>query len=136
MRHTSYIEEIVNHFAESIGIEKFAFAVSSRFFRISDYLGSELRDRLSGSSRESRKVLSTVRLALTENVNPMSLHIAVVRIGLINSNVLVDIICDTTDSDRNHPIFAHVAYVEVMADAIRLLESATNVRFGVCVRAY
>ena len=136
LRHASNIGEVLNHLAESHRLEKLAFAVSSRFFKISDYLGSELQDRLSGSSRESRKVLSAVRLRLTENVNPMSLHIAVVRIGLDDSTILADILYDTTDSDRNHPIFAHVAYDKLMAEVIQGLEKARGDRYGVCVRAY
>ena len=136
LRHASNIGELLNHLAESHGIEKLALAVSSRFFRISDYLGTELQDRLSGSSRESRKVLSDVRLRLTENVNPMSLHIAVVRIGLYDSTILADILYDTTDSDRNHPIFAHVAYDKLMAEVIQYLEIARDDSYGVCVRAY
>ena len=136
LKHASNIGEILNHLAESHGLEKLAFAVSSRFFRISDYLGTELQDRLSGSSRESRKVLSAVRLRLTENVNPMSLHIAVIRIGLDDSTILADILYDTTDSDRNHPIFAHVAYDKLMAEVIQYLEIARDDSYGVCVRAY
>ena len=136
LRHASNIGEVLNHLAESHGLEKLAFAVSSRFFKISDYLGSELQDRLSGSTRESRKVLSAVRLRLTENVNPMSLHIAVVRIGLDDSTILADILYDTTDSDRNHPIFAHVAYDKLMAEVIQFLEIARDDSYGVCVRAY
>ena len=136
LRHASNIGEVLNHLAESHGLEKIAFTVSSRFFRIADYLGTELQDRLSGSSRESRKVLSAVRLRLTENVNPMSLHIAVVRIGLYDSTILADILYDTTDSDRNHPIFAHVAYDKLMAEVIQDLKIARGDSYGVCVRAY
>ena len=106
------------------------------FSESADYLGTELQDRLSGSSRESRKVLSAVRLRLAENVNPMSLHIAVVRIGLYDSTILADILYDTTDSDRNHPIFAHVAYDKLMAEVIQYLEIARDDSYGVCVRAY
>ena len=83
LRHASNIGEVLNHLAESHRLEKLAFAVSSRFFRdLQTISATELQDRLSGSTKESRKVLSAVRLRLTENVNPMSLHIAVVRIGL------------------------------------------------------
>lgn len=136
LRHVSNIGETLNNYLEAHDLEKRALAVSSRFFRISDYLGSELRDRLSSSSRESKKVLSAVRLGLTENVNPMSLYIAVVRIGFTDSTILVDILYDTTDSDRNHPIFAHVAYDSVMTAVIEKLEEAKNAGFGVCVKAY
>ena len=136
LRHTSNIEEIINHFAKLHGIRQFEFTVTSRFFRISDYLGSELENCLSGTTLESRKVLSAVRLRLTENVGPMSLHIAVVRIGLTDSTVLVDFLYDTTDSDRNYPIFAHVAYDNVAAATIQSLEKSKFDSYGVCVRAY
>ena len=136
LRHASNFGEVLNYIANKNSLDKFAFAVSSRFFRISDYLGAELQDRLGGYSRISRKVLSAVRLRLTENVNPMSLHIAVVRIGLNDSTILVDILYDTTDSDRNHPIFAHVAYDKLMTEVIRLLTIARDDDYGVCVRAY
>lgn len=136
LKHASNIGDVLNYLADKHNLEKLAFAVSSRFFRISDYLGKELQARLGGSSRKSRKVLSAVRLSLTENVNPMSLHIAVVRIGLKDSTILADILYDTTDSDRNHPIFAHVAYNQLMADVIRNMKEARGDNYGVCVEAY
>ena len=136
LRHVSNIGDVINRIAEMYSLDKLAFAVSSRFFRISEYLGKELQDRLGGSSRDAKKVLSAVRLSLTENVNPMSLHIAVVRIGLNDSTILVDILYDTTDSDRNRPIFAHVAYSELVAEVIQDLEIARDDNYGVCIRAY
>ena len=137
LRHASNIAEVFNHYlAEACGVPKLAFAVSSRFIRLGDYLGQELQNRLGGSSRESRKVLSTVRFSLTENVNPMSLHIAVVRIGLNDATVLTDILYDTTDSDRNHPVFAHVAYHKLVATVIKGLQEGKGDNYGVCVRAY
>ena len=137
LKHVSNIAEVLNHYlAESHGLEKLAFTVSSRFFKIKDYLGAELQDRLSGSSSESRKVLSAVRLDLSENVDPMSLHIAVVRIGLDDATVFADILYDTTDSDRNQPIFAHVAYNPLVAAVIQDLQKARGDNYGVCVKAY
>ena len=136
LKHVSDIGDVLNHRADMHNLDKLAFTVASRFFRISEYLGKELQDRLSDSSRSAKKVLSAVRLRLTETVNPMSLHIAVVRIGLDDSTILADFLYDTTDSDRNHPIFAHVAYFEFMAEVIRNLEIAKGERYGVCVRAF
>ena len=136
LRHGSNIAEVLNHLAGSHGLRRSALAVSSRFIRITDYLGSELQDRLGGSSSESRKVLSAVRLGLSEDVDPMSLHIAVVRISLDDATAMADILYDTTDSDRNHPIFAHVAYNKLTAILIQDLQTAGKDDYGVCVRAY
>ena len=136
LRHVSDMAAIINHLAETNKLAKLSFAVSYRFIRVTDYLGPELESRLGGASKSSRKVLSSVRLALSENVNPMSLHIAVVRIGLADATILADILYDTTDSDRNHPIFAHVAYHDVVANTIEVLQAAQKGDYGVGVRAY
>ncbi len=136
LRNASNIGETLNNLLKSRGFNKLAFTVSSRFFRLSDYLGSELRDRLSGSSSGFHKRLSSVRMCLTENVSPMSLHIAVVRIGIDDSTILADILYDTTDSDRNNPVFANVVYFGIVADVIRRVEIAKNENFGVCVKAF
>ena len=102
---------------------------------MTDYLGSELYARLNGSSKEERKILASVRFALSEKANPMSLHIAVIRIGFDDATVFVDFLYDTTDSDRNQPIFAHVAYHKFAALVIDALQKANNLNFGVCVMA-
>ena len=136
LKHASNIGDLLNCLVNMQNRNRLAFAVSSRFFRISDYLGTELQDRLGGSSRNARKVLSAVRMRLAEDVNPMSLHIAVVRIGLNDSTILADILYDTTDSDRNRPIFAHVAYDKRITEVIQYLKIARNDDYGVCVRAY
>ena len=136
LKHTTYIGNLLNFLANLQNRNKLAFAVSSRIFRISDYLGTELQDRLGGPSSNARKVLSAVRMRLTEDVDPMSLHIAVVRIGRNDSTILADILYDTTDSDRNRPIFAHVAYDKHTAEVIDILKKARIDDYGVCVRAY
>ncbi|MBI4005735.1 MAG: hypothetical protein HY356_03605 [Gammaproteobacteria bacterium] len=132
LRHASNIADILNHIAENNNLEKLGLTVSSRFIKITDYFGKELQDRLQGSSKE----LSKVRLGLSEDVNPMSLHIGVVRIGVDDATMLVDILYDTTDSDRNHPIFAHVAFNEMVATIIQTLGNAGKDNYGVCVKAY
>jgi hypothetical protein len=132
LRHVSNISAVMNHIAEMRGLKKLAFAVSARFIKISDYLGDELQNRLGGS----RKELAAVRLTLCEDVDPMCLHIGVVRIGLDDATVWADIIYDTTDSDRNHPIFAHIAYNELAATIIQSLHNARKDKYGVCIKAY
>ena len=136
LRDVSDIADVVNIMARLIGAELLSFVVSSRITRVTDYLGTELYDRLNGSSQESKKTLAAVRLALSEKVEPMSLHIAVVRIGFDDATVFADILYDTTDSDRNQPVFAHVAYHKIAAFAIDALQKANSKDFGVCVEAY
>lgn len=136
IKHASNIGEVLNRFANRHKLGEFNFVVASRLFKISDYLGRELQDRFDSSVKKSNALLSAVRLKLTENVNPMSLHIAVVRIGLNDSTILVDILYDTTDSDRNRPIFAHVAYYKIVAEVIQSLKQARGDDYGVCVEAH
>lgn len=80
--------------------------LTTRFLKLSEYMTSEL----DGLLNDRPKILSRVRLNLVEKVQPMSLHLGIVRIGLDDATLLVDILYDTTDSDRNHPAFAHIFY--------------------------
>ena len=134
--HVSDIADVVNSLVRLFGQEALSFVVSSRIIKMTDYLGGELYAHLSGSSEEAKQILASVRLALSEKVSPMSLHIAVVRIGFDDATIFADILYDTTDSDRNQPIFAHVAYHKVAAFVIDALQKAGNLNFGVCVVAY
>ncbi len=79
---------------------------STRFIKLSDYLGSGLDRTLGGNSG----VLAKARSALWEAVPPMSLYIGVIRIALPNSTPLLDILLDTTDTDNNSPVYAHVIF--------------------------
>jgi hypothetical protein len=132
LRHVSNISDALNHIAATKGLAPLALSASARFMKVAEYLGQELGKRLGSASKE----LAAVRLALCENVKPMSLHIGVVRIGLDDATVWADILYDTTDSDRNHPVFAHVAYSELSATVIQALHRARKGDFGECVRAY
>lgn len=80
--------------------------VGSRFIRLHHYveheLASALRDR-------APAVLSRARLALWEKVAPMSLHIGLVRVSL-GTEPLMDILFDTSDSDRHLRPTAFVAF--------------------------
>jgi hypothetical protein len=71
------------HFGEGV-------SVAPRFVRLSRYLDEELR------SVVATKDLSRVKLALCEEVAPMSYHVAVARFGLPGV-ALMDVIFDTTD---------------------------------------
>lgn len=96
----------VNMVLENAGHKPTGNTVSARFVRLCEYLNTELRKTLDTKPA----LLSQVRLALVEKVCPMSLHIGLIRIGDENSAPIMDILYDTTDSDRNHPVFANIAY--------------------------
>ncbi len=116
-----------------IGFSKERFAAScASFIKLAGYLTNELANTLGANP----KLLGQVRMALAEDVPPMSLHIGVVRIGLDNSTPLIDILYDTTDSDRNHPVYAHVAYSSFMKPLIAQLEKVGVDEYGVCVEAF
>jgi hypothetical protein len=110
----------------------FGITMSTRFIKLAMYVGQELAKTL-GSKR---KRLSRVRLALWEKVSPMSLHVGVVRLGLDDATPLVDILYDTTDSDRNHSAFAHVVYQPWVKMLIELLSKKGLCDFGKCVEAF
>ncbi|MGH1487368.1 MAG: hypothetical protein ACRBCI_14230 [Cellvibrionaceae bacterium] len=79
----------------------------SRFIKGSDFLKEEVA-RIFKSAPD---LMAQVRLNIAENVSPMSNHIGIVRIALAEqSTTLIDIIYDTTDSDRNTPVLAHIVY--------------------------
>jgi len=132
LRNATDISFILNFLADKNSQPKYGLTVSTRFTKLAAYLGEELQRRLS----DEPKILSAVRLALCENVDPMSLHIGVVRISLDDSTPLVDIIYDTTDSDRNHPIFCYVAYSDKIPDVMDIIENAGVRQYKVCVQAY
>lgn len=87
------------------GLELPGVSYSASFMRISDYSGTELGRRLHG------RRLAKVRLALSNRVRPMSLHVGVVRIGL-QGNPLFDLLVDTSDSELLPQLFAHVMFQE------------------------
>ena len=134
LKNATYMSQAINFLANKAGRQLYGLTVSTRFIKLANYFGLELEERLKGKSNS--KILSKVRLALYENVDPMSLHIGVVRIGLDDSTPLVDILYDTTDSDRNHPIFCHVAYSNQVPVVISLLESIGLGPFKECVEAF
>ena len=105
--------------------------ISPRFLKLPDYLKSTLKKTL----KENLGVFTRVILDLGEKVPPMSLHIGVVRIGFDDSTPLLDIIYDTTDSDKNHPVYASVCYQSGIYELVKIFKKIETNRFGVVINA-
>jgi hypothetical protein len=110
-------------------------AFSSRFLSIRDYLSNELNRYFTGRP----ELLGKVRLSLIERVPPMSLHIGLIRIAIWDNGVdlVMDVLCDTSDTDRNQPIFAHIVYQSLVYDLLSKIDPATVQReLGIQIIAY
>jgi hypothetical protein len=78
-----------------------------RFVRLQDYLSFMLRDILGDNSDR----LGRVRLALVQEVAPMSLHLALVYLCVGSEQFpLVDVLYDTTELEPR--AFAHVVFAQ------------------------
>lgn len=93
---------------------------AARFFRLKDYVGSELAARLSGTA------LAKARLTLCERVRPMSLHLGVARIGAEGVPIL-DVLFDTTDSLPASEAFAHIVFDHNLARHLRFVDLGRRV---------
>ncbi len=74
-----------------------------RFIKLTDYVHNELERLLEKSNQ-----LSQVRLKLWEKLRPLSSHLGLVRIRLMQSMPLLDILYDTTDSNLQR--FGYISY--------------------------
>ena len=111
---------------------QFYLTFGARFIRLADYLGEELQRTL-GAGPE----LAAVRLALSEKVAPMGLHLGVVRVALDGSTPFADILFDCTDNHRTNPVFATVCFNPAAESAVRLIQQAApDEPFGQMVPAY
>lgn len=108
-------------------------SVAPRFVRLSQYLQHELRAVVAQAN------LARVKLALCQDVVPMSYHVAVARFGLPGQS-LVDVIFDTTDSELNCAAFAHVVFTptaDALLDAITQSDAALRTKwFGTRVQGF
>lgn len=95
----------LNSALKRVKIDPVSLNFSARFLKVRDYLGTGLNEIL----HPDPYVLSSLRLSLTEAVIPLSLHIGIVRIA-VGSDVIMDILFDTTDTEIAHPIFASVVF--------------------------
>ena len=116
--------------AATIGA-KLGLTASARFTRLARYVGRDLEAVLPTTPT----VLGRTRLALWENVSPMSLHIGVVRFGF-GSTPLLDLLFDTTDSKPNMRAFCHVAYNSAMPPLIAHVCSVLRLDLGVPIAAF
>lgn len=112
------------------GISPIGLTLSTRFMKLASYMGDELSRTLDGTPN----ILGRTRLALCENVPPMSLHVGLIRIALGNATPLIDIIHDTTDSNRNHPVFAKIIYHSTIDLALKTMPSTD--KLGISIKAY
>lgn len=103
--------------------------VSSRFITLPTYLSEELTRTLGHDS----DLLARTRLSLIEQVPPMSLHLGLVRLG-IGPQPILDVLYDTTDSNRALSAFCHVAYEEILP--IFIQEAAPPLSLGILIAAY
>jgi len=81
---------------------------STRFVQLTDYMSKDLETLLTNN----QTLLGNVREKILQELPPMSFHVAVLRIASASpsGNVLIDLLYDTTDSDRNRPVFGHIVY--------------------------
>jgi len=118
----------INSILEENNLDKIAISFSTRFIKLADYIGDELGRLLDHKT----DILSSVRMALMEEVPPMSLHIGVIRFALSNSTPIMDLLYDTTDTDRNCPVYAHVVYDKTVSNNI--MNQVTGL--GVLIEAF
>ena len=110
-------------------IEEFGIAISTSFMKLSDFLGAELEQLLSSNPALLRKI----RLALVEDVEPMSLHVGLIRIGVGGGPVL-DFLCDTTDVTSG--VFCHIAYAPLFSSVVDKIAKAQHHDFGTKIIGY
>ncbi len=84
------------------------------------------------------KIFSMIKLPvkICAERGPMSLHIGLVRIGKQDSSPSLDILYDTTDSDRNHPVYASIIYDPYIGQLVEMLTKAGIGEYGFLIHAY
>ncbi|WP_405598649.1 MULTISPECIES: hypothetical protein [unclassified Pseudoalteromonas] len=121
---TNQLCDMLNTYLEKVKLDKKSFAFSSRFLMLKEYLKDELTRQLNGR----KDLLANIRIQLQENIVPMSLHLAILRIALPDSSLLLDVIFDTTDTDKNKSVFCHVIYDEELANVLDLIEPSVRLK--------
>lgn len=130
---TSQLCNALNEFLKAQNLTTKTFAFSSRFLMLKEYLKDELPRQLNGR----KDLLANARVQLQENVPPMSLHLAILRVALPDSSLLLDIIFDTTDTDKNKSVFCHVIYDQSIDTLLKFVgKSEREKSLGKKVTAY
>jgi len=130
---TNNINSALNLLLQANQQEEQSLVCSTRFIMLKDYTSTELGRQLDQQS----ELLASTRLQLQENIPPMSLHLAILRIALPNASVLVDIIFDTTDTDRNRSVFCHVVFDQNFNNLLNVLdENQIKKIMGLHVQAF
>ena len=128
IQRASLILNAINTLLAHLKQPQIGVTLSTRFIRSRDFVGDELGRLLEASPR----LLGRVRLALREQVPPMSPHLGVVRVTVGDSMHLLDILYDTTDTGINQPVFASVVY---WRDLLKLIPLLPDQDFGRLVDA-
>ena len=128
IQRASLILYAINALLTHLKQPRIGVTLSTRFMRTRDFVGDELGRLLEANPR----LLGRVRLALREQVPPMSPHLGVVRVAVGDSMPLLDILYDTTDTGINQPVFASVVY---WRDLLKLIPLLPDQDFGRLVDA-
>ncbi len=133
-KYTSWLPQALEHEMTQQGTGgPTGMLVSSRFIPWVNYVDHELGAALG----DRPEALSRARLSLWEQVPPMSLHVGLVRVS-IGLTPLVDVLFDTSDSDRHLRPAAHVVFHEQLAWMRRRWSELVGepIELGVEVRAW
>jgi hypothetical protein len=107
VRSSAWLPSALDHESKQQGIAgPTGMVVGSRFIRLRHYVERELASTLRA---RPLAVLSRARLALWEEVAPMSLYIGLVRVSM-GTEPMMDILFDTSDNDRHLRPTAYVAF--------------------------
>ena len=121
---------LLNAVTSAAGMGAVSLAFSCRFMMLKDYFAKELE-----GSIHDRGLLAAVRLALQEQVSPMSLHIGIIRIALDSGAPLMDLLYDTTEADPRVGPFCYLAYTAIVSYALGLVPEWAK-QLSTEVRAY
>ena len=115
--HAQALGKFICGLYNAFSTDPIGVSVGSTFFLQKNYLGRVLSQTL---KEEPPALLGKVRMELIEELTPMSLFVGVVRVWH-KGRPLFDVLFDTTDSDRNMPVFGTVIYDATIA---KLLDPA------------
>jgi hypothetical protein len=135
IKHAAWLPNALDHEIQQQKLKTTTgMVVGSRFIRLRQYVEQELASVLRA---RDRSVLAAARLALWENVAPMSLHVGLVRVSL-GTEPMMDILFDTSDSDRHLRPAAYVAFHSQVPALLRRWTEASgeDVALGELVRAW